>query len=196
MKKTKGNLFLKNSKMKNDLKDHTATLPELLAAGKLEEAITYLNNEDSEIKSVQGQFCENIYLNTVFSYYFRKLQELETELKVDIQIGEEKLPYKELCQILSNGLENACNAVKIQAVGEREASVRMKCNGNCLILRIKNRCGDNLPVKKGAASKTKGAGRETELAAIREVVEELGGVMLCYTESVNFVLDVMVRIKH
>lgn len=191
--KVKGNLF-QNQKKRGGLKDDSAALPELLTAGRMEEAVAYLKSEEAGTETVQGQFCANIYLNAVFAYYFRKLKELEIALKLDIQIGEEELPYKELCQIISNGLENACNASRIQAQGE--VSVRMKCNKDCLILRIKNRCSDNLPAKKGAASKARGAGRGEELRAVREVVEKLDGVMLCYTETDNFVLDVMVRINN
>lgn len=193
MRKAKGNLF-QNQRMKSDLK--ARALPELLAAGKLEEAITYLKNGESETEAAWGQYCENEYLNAVCSYYFWKLQELETVLKLDIQIRDEKLPYKELCQILANGLENACNASRLQAAGEREVSVQVKCSRDCLILRIKNRCGDNSSAKKGTVPKSRGAGHGTQLSAVQETVEKLGGVMLCYTESVNFVLDVLVRIKH
>ncbi len=189
--------------VKNDLKDYTDTdaISELLVAGKLEEAITYLKSEEfgieeSGTEAEQGQYCANIYLNAVFNYYVRKLQKLKTVLKLDIQIGEKELPYKELCQIIANGLENACNVARIQAAGEREVLVRMKCNGNCLTLRIKNRCGDKLPVKKGADTKTGWAERGDELLAIQKIVEKLDGVMHCYTETVNFVLDVLVLIKN
>jgi len=147
-----------------------------------------LLHEEADAEIVQEQFCTNIYLNEIFNNYFRRLKEQDTVLRLDIQTGDEELPYKELCQILSKGMENACNVSIAQAAGERVVSVQMKCSSNCLLLRIKNQCSDNLSAKKEAES---GAG----LHDLQEFVENMGGVMLCYAESVNSVLDVLVRVK-
>lgn len=85
-------------------------------------------------------------------------------------------------------MENACNVSRAQAIGERVVSVQIKCSSNCLLLRIKNQCSNNLSAKKEAEG---GAG----LNDLQEFVENMGGVMLCYAESVNSVLDVLVRVK-
>ncbi len=81
-----------------------------MAAGKTEEMASYLKNMESEMEPVVKPFCTNTYLNAVFSHYFQRFQKLEMELYLDIHVGEEELPYMELCRILSNGLENAWEA--------------------------------------------------------------------------------------
>ena len=76
-------------KMKHDMKGHVAALSGLLATGKTKEAQEYLKNVEIEVDTLFGPFCPNPYLNAVFTYYFQKLQELEAECRMDIQIGEE-----------------------------------------------------------------------------------------------------------
>lgn len=181
-------------KMKHDMKGYTATLSGLLTAGRIKEAVEYLKGVESEMDTLPRQFCANPYLNAVFTHYFRKLEELGAECRMDIQIGDEEQPYMELCQILSNGLENACDALKGLAVEKREISVQMKYNRKHLIIRIRNRCREELCVKRGEIPATSKEGHDHGfgLATVREAAERLEGEMFCYTENGNFVLDVMV----
>ena len=132
-------------KMKHDMKGYTATLSGLLAEGKTEEALTYM----------------------------------------------------ELCQILSNGLENACDAVRGLEKEKRRVSVHMRYNRNYLLIRIRNRCRDGLYVERGElpATDKEGADHGFGLAAIREAAKRLDGEIFCYTEDGDFILDVMVSCR-
>lgn len=111
-------------RMKHDMKGYTVTLSGLLTAGKIKEAAAYLKGVEEEMDALPRQFCVNPYLNAVLAHYAGKMEELGAQLRMSIQVGEEELPYMELCQILSNGLENACDAVRGLAAEEREVSVR------------------------------------------------------------------------
>ena len=181
-------------KMKHDMKGYTATLSGLLAAGKTQEAAEYLADVEKEMDALSGQFCANAYINATLAYYYRKLEELSAECRMDIQVGEEILPHMELCRILANGLENVCNALKGLAIEKREVSVHMRYHRTYLLIRIKNRCRDDLYVEKGSMPATDKEGHEHGfgLATIEEAAKQLDGDMFCYTENGNFVLDVMV----
>lgn len=181
-------------KMKHDMKGYTATLSGLLAAGKVKEAQEYLKGVESKMEPLSPSFCADPYLNAVFVHYSQKLQELGAVCKMDIQVGEEELPYMELCQILSNGLENVCDAFKKLEIEKREASVQMKYGGGCLGIKIRNRCREELHVERGTIAPTDKEGWDHGfgLATIQETAERLDGEMFCYTEKGNFVLDVMV----
>lgn len=183
-------------KMKHDMKGHTITLSGLLTSGKTEEALNYLDNVKEEMDTLVGQLCPNPYINAVFVHYCQKFQELGVECQTDIQIGEEELPYMELCQILSNGLENACDALKQLDADKRKASVQMKYSRNYLVIRIRNSCRETLCVEKGTipATEKKESDHGFGLLTVKEAAERLGGEMFCYTEKDSFVLDVMVRI--
>ncbi len=184
-------------KMKHDMKGHTFTLAGLIGAGKMKEAQEYLKGMEMEVSALSGQFCANPYLNAVLIQYSGKLEELDAEYHMDIQVGEEELPYMELCQILSNGLENAYYALKGLAIEKREVSVQMKYNKNYLLMRIRNRCRDDLHVEKGMIPDTDKEGHDHGfgLKTIQEAAHRLDGEMFCYTDNGRFVLDVMVRVK-
>lgn len=184
-------------KIKHNMKGHIVTLSGLLSMGKTEEAAAYLKNMESEMEPVFKSFCANMYLNAIFSRYVHRFHELGVNLKLDIRLGEEELHYMELCQILSNGLENAWEASKELPVEERFASVQMKYSRDYLIIRIKNTCRKDLYVEKGTLPGTdkKEAGHGFGLPTIQEAAARLDGEMFCYTDNGKFVLDVMVRAR-
>lgn len=150
--------------------------------------------------TLQRQFCANPYINAVLIHYVGKLEQMGAECRTDIQVGEEELPYMELCRILSNGLENACDALKeleggaSSSADKQEVSVQMKYNRNYLLIRIRNRCRDELYVERGTipATDKKGHDHGFGLVTVKEAAERLDGDMACYTEGGNFVLDVMI----
>lgn len=133
-------------KMKHDMKGYTATLSGLLAEGKIDEAQRYLEGVGAQMDTLSEQFCANPYINAVFVYFAGRLEKMGAEFRSDLQIGEEELPYMELCQILSNGLENACDALKELEKEQRTVSVHMRYKRNYLLIRIRNKCRDDLYV--------------------------------------------------
>lgn len=183
-------------KIRHDLKAHAITLSGLLVSGKVDEAQSYMWNIIYDMDTSQQSFCSNPYLNSVFSHFSNKFKKLEMELQLDVQIGEEELPYMELCQILSNALENAWDASKELAADRRKASVQMRYNRDYLIIRIKNHCKNNIYVKKGEIPKSTKGGAEHGFGVrtIQDAARKLEGEMLCYTEDNNFVLDVMLKV--
>lgn len=180
--------------MKRGTKEHIVTLPEMFVTGKMEEAVEYLKN--SEEKEMWEQFCANSYLNAIFNYYLREFKELNIGLRLDIQIEGENFPLRETGQIIANGLENAGDVLRTLEEEVREASVQVKCSRNCLMIRIKNRCTNNQPEKKHPVLRTgrKEKGCGLGLTGIQKIVEKQNGVMLCYSENDNFVLDVLIKI--
>lgn len=182
-------------KMKRDMKGCTAVLSELLAAGKTQEAKEHLAGMDKKMDALTGQFCVNPYINATLTYYDRKLRALSAAFRVDIQIGNEPLPNMELCRILSNGLENVCDALETLDRNKREASIHMQYHRDYLLIRIKNRCPDDLYVERGTivpSSKTE-RGHGFGLPAIQEEAQRLSGDMACYAENGYFILDVMIK---
>lgn len=181
-------------RMKHDMKGYTATLSGLLANGSVEEALKYLKGVEARMDILPGQLCANPYVNAVLTYYAGKLEEMEAEFNTDIQIGEEELPYMELCQILSNGLENACDALKGLEKEKRKVSVRMKYNREYLLIRIRNKCRKSLHVEQGVMPVTDKENQEHGfgLVTVKEAAERLGGEIFCYTENGMFILDVLV----
>ena len=181
-------------KMKHDMKSYTATLSGLLAAGKTKKAEDYLRGMEQEMDSGWGQFCQNSYINATVAYYDRKLEELHAKRWIDIRIGEEALPHMEICRILANGMENACDELGALAQDDREMSVHMQYNREHLLIRIRNRCRKGRYVEQGKLPETdkEGQGHGYGLRSMQEDVERLSGDMACYTENGYFVLDAII----
>lgn len=180
-------------KMKHDMKGYTATLSGLLAEGKTKDALVYLKGVEAETDALLKPFCSNPYINAVFVHYAGKFEEMGAAFKHDIQIGEEELPYMELCQILSNGLENVCDALKELKEEKREAAVFMKYQSGYLLIRIRNKCRDDLHVERGIIPLTdkESGGHGYGLTTVKQAAERLGGDMFCYTDNGMFILDVL-----
>lgn len=181
-------------KMKHDMKGYTATLSGLLTTRKIDEALTYLKGVEAEMDTLTGQFCANPYINAVIVHYFGKFEDMGAECRVYIQVGEEELPYMDLCQILSNGLENACDALKGLEKEERKVSVQMRYNRNYLLIQIRNKCRDDLYVEQGEIPATDKEGKDHGfgLPTVKEAAERLDGESFCYTKDGYFILNVMV----
>ena len=184
-------------RMKHDMKGYTVTLSGLLAAGQIMEAQTYLKGVAEKMDTLLGQYCANPYINAVLVHYIGKLEEMGAVCRMDLQIGDEALPHMELCQILSNELENTCDALQGLPADRREVSVLMKYNRVYLLMRIKNRCRDDLYVERGTIPPTnkKEHGHGFGLVTVREAAERLGGDMACYAENGSFVLEVMIPVS-
>lgn len=183
-------------RLKHDMKAHTITLSGLLAKGEHEQAIHYLRRMVNQMEAAQEELCANPYLQAVFGHYSQRFEEGGMRLNLDIRVGDEELPYMELCQILSNGLENAYEELKELSEEPKEASVQMKYSHDYLILRLKNRCRPGRQIEKGTlpATDKPGAGHGFGMQTIQEAARRLSGEMFCYTENGTFVLDVMVRV--
>ena len=103
----------------------------------------------------------------------------------------------ELCQILSNSLENAYDALKDLGPQKRQVSVNMKYKKKNLIICVKNSCREDLHVEKGDIPLTdkEGCDHGFGLPTIMEAAERLAGDMMCYTKDGSFILEVMIRIQ-
>ncbi len=184
-------------KIRHDMRGHTITLVGLLKSGKNTEALEYLENMQESIKTADSSICANPYINAQLVHYSEKFKEIGVELVCDIRIGDEELPYTQVCSILSNGLQNALDELSTLPPENREASLQMRYSKDYLIFRIKNRCKEGLKVEKGTIPKTLKPEKEHGfgLLSIKETAESLGGDMICYTENNNFVLDVMLLVN-
>ncbi len=183
-------------KMKHDMKAHTVTLSGLLAAGKSEEAMQYLQKLETSIDGSHRVVCANPYLNAVFTHYLQKFEDMGMRLELDIRTGDNEIPHMELCRIFSNALENAYEGVQAVEEGKRFVSFHMKNSRDYLIIRIRNSCREDLYVEKGTlpeSSKGK-KGHGYGLRSIQEITELIDGDMLCYTEDGCFILDIVVRL--
>jgi len=142
--------------LRHDYKFHLKTALDMLQSGDLEKSREYLNGlqeqfEDKELPN----FCSNVVINSLVSYYARKCIGFNIEFNVTIKIPQDFIvPNYEMCIVLGNLLENAVEACRklesnrmiklvLKPMNEPSVSTQlrtesMEASGVQLILMVRN----------------------------------------------------------
>ena len=97
----------------HDMRHHLTAIDGFLAAGSPQQAQEYIKRVRADIEVITPKrFCENELVNLLCSSFSAKAERMGTRFKVEAAVPV-LLPVSdtELCALLSNGLENALNAV-------------------------------------------------------------------------------------
>ena len=124
----------------HDMRHHLTAINAFLGAGKPEQAEKYIKQVQADIEAITPKrFCEHELINLLCSSFSAKAERmgvrltLETALPATVAISD-----TELCALLSNGLENALNAVG--ALPEEGRWVEFYCGVRLekILIEIKN----------------------------------------------------------
>ena len=97
----------------HDMRHHLTAIDAFLTAGSPEQALAYIKKVGTGIDVITPKrFCENELVNLLCSSFSAKAERMGVRLKVEAVVpGSLPVSDTELCALLSNGLENALNAV-------------------------------------------------------------------------------------
>lgn len=168
----------------HDMRHHLNAIDGFLAADKPQQAMEYIQKVRSDVEAITlKRFCENEMVNLLCSAFETRAERLGIALSIDVNVPQEvSISDTELCSLLSNGLENALNAV-VKLEGQRNW-VDFYCgvNRNKLLIEIKNPCAGNVILRDGVpVSREEGHGYGCR--SIRMIVERYQGV--CSFEAAN-----------
>ena len=98
---------------RHDLHHHLTMISGLLNAGKQAQAEAYIHEVEAEISAITPtRYCENETINLLIGAFRSRADARGVTLSVKAALPQDlDLPDTELCALLSNGLENALNAV-------------------------------------------------------------------------------------
>ena len=141
----------------HDMRHHLAAISGFLAADKPGQAEEYIRQVQADIGAITPRrFCENELVNLLCSSFSAKAERMGVRLALEAALpAAVAISDTELCALLSNGLENALNAVG--ALKENRRWVEFYCGirAGKLLIEIKNpyegsvaMCGE-LPVSDG-----------------------------------------------
>ncbi len=169
---------------RHDIRNHIAVVKNLLQSGKLEEAVSYM--EDMAEK-MSFPCCTN---NPVVDILVGNKLEIAKSMGIDADCSL-LLPYPcslrdiDICIILSNALDNAIQAVKrLDAGMEKYIHVSGRIQGDFLMMEIENSFHGKGAFKKG-----------TGLSNVKKAAEKYGGAMSIETRENKFVLHVLLIIS-
>lgn len=124
----------------HDMRHHLNAISGFLAANKPHQAEEYIKQVRSDIEAITPRrFCENELVNLLCSSFSSKAEHLGVRLKLEASLPSSvSISDTELCALLSNGLENALNAVG--ALKENRRWVEFYCGirASKLLIEIKN----------------------------------------------------------
>ena len=176
----------------HDMRHHLTAIDAFLSADKPKQAKEYIEKVHADVEAITPKrFCENELVNLLCSSFSSKAQRLGIRLTVEARLPEAlSISDTELCSLLSNGLENALQAV--EALEEQGKWIEFYCAAkhNKLLIEVRNpytgkvSMQDDLPV-----SSREGHGYGCR--SIRIITEQYHGLCAFELEDGVFTLRVV-----
>ena len=168
---------------RHDIRNHIAVVKNLLQSGKLEEAVSYMEDMDDMAEKMSFPCSTN---NPVVDILVGNKLGIAKSMGIDADCSL-LLPYPcdikdiDICIVLSNALDNAIHAVKsLDASIEKYIRVFGRIQGDFLMIEVENSFHGKDTFKKG-----------TGLSNVKKVAEKYGGAMSIETQENKFVLHVL-----
>ena len=126
-------------------------------------------------KTAIKKYCSNEIVNMILSFYENEIIEKKIHLHHSIQIPEKlHVSDADFTSILSNGLENAINAVSCLDPDKRSITLDLHMSDTKLLLSIKNPYTHKVDMVDGIPQ-AKGTGHGLGTQSIKYVTEKLNG---------------------
>ena len=172
---------------RHDIRNHIAVVKNLLQSGKLEEAVSYVEDMDDMAEKMSFPCSTN---NPVVDILVGNKLGIAKSMGINVDCSL-LLPYPcslkdiDICIILSNALDNAIQAVKrLDAGMEKYVHVSGRIQGDFLMMEIENSFHGKGAFKKG-----------TGLSNVKKVAEKYGGAMSIEAQENKFVFHVLLIIS-
>ena len=160
---------------RHDMRHHLARIGSYVQEGEDEKALSYLREiADGVERTAVRRYCGNETINALLSFYAEKCSRSGIELRTNaIAPGELPCTEAQITAILSNGLDNAYNAVLPLASG-RHIDVEVQATDGRLLLSIANPYAIR-PVMRDGMPVTGREGHGLGTKSIRSIVEKCEG---------------------
>ena len=180
------------SLLRHDMRHFLVTIAEYLEHHEIEKAKLYIQEIiDFSDRSSRKKYCANETVNMILSYFEKSMEERGIELSCDLQIPSTlQISDVDLTSILSNGLENAIDAVTLLSKEKRIIEFSMTERGGKLLISIKNPYG-KIPRFRNGMPISVEAGHGYGSQSIRYTVEKLGGNCHFSMSGENFILRII-----
>ncbi len=172
--------------LRHDIRNHIAVVKDLLQSGKLEEAVSYMEDLDDMAEKMSFPVSTN---NPVVDILLGNKLGIAKNMGSDVECSL-FLPYPcglkdiDICIVLSNALDNAIQACKgLDAGIEKQIYVSGSVQGDFLMIETRNSFSGKGVFKEG-----------TGLSNVKKVAEKYNGAMSIETRENVFILHVLLVI--
>ena len=171
---------------RHDIRNHIAVVKKLLQSGKVEEAVSYMEDMDDMAEKMSFPCGTN---NPVVDILVGNKLGIAKSMGIGVDCSL-LLPYPcslrdiDICIVLSNALDNAIHACKNPDDGtDGHIYVSGRIQGDFLMIEVENSFHGKDTFKKG-----------TGLSNVKKVAEKYGGAMSIETRGDVFILQVLLII--
>lgn len=178
---------------RHDLRHHITLIHRMLESGQTEKAMEYLAEaEDGVERITPRRFCENETFNLILSSFANKAEQDNIILSIHAELPPElSIADLELCSVLSNGTENALNAVaQITDSSLRRVHLECRVDNNRFLLMIENPYTGEV-LMKNSVPVSKHAGHGFGCRSMLAIAEKRKGLCTFKTDGGMFTLRVV-----
>lgn len=180
------------SLLRHDMRHFLNNIYAYIEQSDTEKAKSYIREIiASADKTAMRKYCENGIVNMILSYYENEINEKGITFQHSIQIPA-ILPFSDVdfTSILSNGMENAINAVSELDRDKRVIAFDLRMNEEKLLLSIKNPYAHEVDMLDGIPQ-AKSAGHGLGTQSILYVTQKLNGNCQFVAKDGQFALRVV-----
>lgn len=184
---------------KHDLRHHINTLRGLLQRGDLDKMAEYLDQYAASLPDAQQTFCENPSVDAILGYYAALCDSSRIRYQFTARLPQ-SLGGKEqdVCAVLSNLLENACEACARQAQGPRTLEVKAALSGqDMLAITVHNSYGGRVETDSDGlfySSKRPGKALGIGTQSVRSIAAHSGGLARFSHTEQTFTASVLLHL--
>ena len=179
---------------RHDMHHHLGMISSLLSVEMPEQAAEYIGSLVSKMESiVPRRYCENDTVNMILASFQKKADSAGISLSVRASLPAQLgLHDTELCVILSNGLENALNAVVGVPEGtEKTISVFLGISRNKMLIEMKNPYAGSVIMQNGVPA-APDQRQHYGCRSILSVVQQRNGICTFRAEDGIFLLQIAI----
>ena len=186
-------------RVRHDLKHHFAAIQGFLLQKEYDKLSEYIQKEIAFVPNEEKViFCENITVNAILSYYYKRAKNINSRMEVKASIPDRlKVEDTELWVIFGNLLENAIEGCERIRDKERKIKVTVYYKDTTLFILVDNVVNEEF-IKKSPSgfisskdSNVHGVGMES----IRFLAEKLDGGSDFKVKNGWFLASVYIRIQ-
>ena len=176
----------------HDMRHHLTAIDGFLAMNEQAQARDYIQKVRDDVETItRRRFCANELVNLLCSAFSQKAERAGVTLTIESNLPKELfLSDTELCSILSNGLENALNAVSTLDSSRKTVSLYCGLRRGKLLIEITNPCAPELVLRDGMPTSGR-AGHGYGCRSIAGIAERHHGLCSFSAQNGTFILRVM-----
>ena len=181
---------------RHDMRHHLTVINAFLADDKLQQAEEYIRQVQADIETITPKrFCANELVNLLCSSFSAKAERMGVRLTLEASLpGALDISDTELCALLSNGLENALNAVGALRENRRWVEVSCCIRAGKLLIEIKNPYTGQISFRDGLPEATQ-SNHGHGCRSIQAIVRRSRGLCSFAAEDGIFSLRIVLPMK-